>query len=175
MALNRKEKQQVIEQVSEQVSESISMVIAEYQGLTVSELSQLRNVARTTDVEVRVVKNTLARQAVADTQFSLVAEALTGQVLLGFSKSGPGDAAKVFKDFAKEHKQLKVVGISLGGDLLPASQLSAVASLPTYEEALATLMAVMQAPVTKFAQTLNAVPSKLVRTVEAVRQLKDAA
>ena len=175
MALGKTQKLQIVEEVSAQAAQAISMLAAEYSGMSVFQLTELRQSARNEGVEVRVVKNTLARRVLADTTFSKITPVLKGQVLLAFAKEGPGDAAKVFKKFVDGQYSIRVVGLSLGGDLLPGEALATVAKLPTREEALAILMATMQAPVTKLARTLNEVPGKLVRTIAAVQQQKEAA
>jgi len=124
---------------------------------------------------VRVVKNTLARKALAGTQLEVIGPTLKGPLVLAFSKDDPGAAARVIKAFAKDHDKLKATGVALGGQLLPGSALDQVASLPTREQALSMLLGVMKAPIQKLVGTLAATPSKLVRTVAAVRDQKQAA
>jgi large subunit ribosomal protein L10 len=102
-------------------------------------------------------------------------EALVGPLVLGFSQEDPGAAARLFKDYAKEHEDLKVKLVAVGGELMDASALDRLASLPTREQALSMLMATMRAPLDKFARTVNEVPGKLVRTFAAVRDQKQAA
>jgi len=122
-----------------------------------------------------VVKNTLARRAVEGTEFECLQEGLVGPLLLAFSLEEPGSAARLVKGFAKEHDKLDVKLVAFGGQMLPATDLDRLASLPTRDQALSLLMATMKAPVTKLAMTFKEVPGKLVRTVEAVRQQKEAA
>jgi len=124
---------------------------------------------------VRVVKNTLARRAVAGTSFECMGPVFKGPLVLAFSKEDPGAAARVFKAFAKDNDKLVTTALSLGGLLLAATDLDRVASLPTREQALAMLMGVMKAPIQKLVGTLAAAPSKLVRTLAAVRDQKQAA
>jgi large subunit ribosomal protein L10 len=126
-------------------------------------------------VYVRVVKNSLARKAIAGTSFECMSSVLKGPLVLAFSKDDPGAAARVVKAFAKDNDKLVATAVSLGGQLLAATALDKVASLPTREQALAQLMGVMRAPIQKLAATLAATPSKLVRTLAAVRDQKQAA
>jgi large subunit ribosomal protein L10 len=131
--------------------------------------------ARKSGVFMKVVKNTLARRAVAGTSFECMKDSLKGPLILAFSKEEPGAAARVMKDFAKDNEKLVVTAVAFGGKLLPKSDLDRLAKLPTREQAIATLMAVMKAPITKFVRTLNEPHAKLVRTVAAVRDQKQAA
>jgi large subunit ribosomal protein L10 len=150
-------------------------VAAEYRGLTVGQMTDLRAKARKSGVYVRVVKNTLARKALAGTLFESVGPKLKGPLVLAFSKDDPGAAARVVKDFAKTNEKLVATLVSLGGQVLPAKDLETVASLPTREQALSILLGTLKAPVQKFVSTLAAAPSKLVRTVAAVRDQKQGA
>lgn len=175
MALTLAEKQAVVAEVSEVASKAYSAVAAEYIGLSVGEMTELRADARKVGVYLRVVKNTLAKRAVEDTDFACMQEELTGPLILAFSQEDPGSAARVVADFAKNHDKLVVKLVSIGGKTLPASEIETLAKMPTYDEAISQLMAVMQAPVTKLARTVNEVPGKLVRTLAAVRDAKDAA
>ena len=122
-----------------------------------------------------MVKNTLARRAVNGTDYECLQDTLTGPLLLAFSQEDPGAAARVLKDFAKGNNKLVIRALSVSGQLLAASEIDRLASLPTKEQAISMLMSVMQAPIAKFARTLNEVPGKLVRTVAAVRDAKQAA
>jgi large subunit ribosomal protein L10 len=148
---------------------------AQYCGLTVEELTELRVKAHGDNVYLRVVKNTLARRALEDTDFACMRERLTGQLILAFSREDPGAAARVARDFAREHDKFEVTLLSVGGELLEPSEIDRLASLPTRDQALGMLMAVMLAPTEKFVRTLNEVPGKLVRTVAAIRDQKQQA
>jgi len=174
MALTQVEKQAVVADVSAVAEKALSAVAVEYRGLTVSELTELRAKARDTGVHVQVVKNSLARLAVKGTEFECMQDSFKGPLMLGFSQEDPGAAARLFRDFAKENENLKIVMAAVGGDTIEASEINRLANLPTRDEALAQLMAVMQAPVVKLARTLKEVPGKFVRTVEAVRQSKES-
>jgi large subunit ribosomal protein L10 len=173
--LNLEQKKAVVAEVAEVASGALSAIAAEYHGLTVEEMTDLRAKAREAGVYLRVVKNTLARRAVEDTEFACMQEGMVGPLVLAFSQADPGSAARVIKDFAKEHKALEVKLVSIGGKLLQPSDIEALAKMPTYEQSISMLMAVMKAPVEKFVRTLNEVPGKLVRTVAAVRDAKEAA
>jgi len=175
MALNFAQKEAVVAEVAEVAASAYSAVAAEYCGLTVGEMTELRAEARKAGVYLKVVKNTLARRAFEGTDFACMSEGLTGPLVLALSQDDPGSAARVIKDFAKEHDKLNVTMLAIGGDLLDKSELSTLASMPTYDEAIAQLMALMKAPVEKLARTINEVPGKLVRTVAAVKEAKEAA
>jgi large subunit ribosomal protein L10 len=138
-------------------------------------MTELRSKARKSGVYMRVVKNTLARKALAGTAFESVGPKLKGPLVLAFSKDDPGAAARVVKDFAKLNEKLVATLVSLGGQVLPGAQLEKVASLPTREQALSMLLGVMKAPIQKFVRTLAEPPAKLARTLAAVREHKQAA
>jgi large subunit ribosomal protein L10 len=173
--LNLEEKKAVVAEVAEVAGSAYSAIAAEYSGLTVGEMTELRAKARESGVYLRVVKNKLARRAFEGTDFSCMADGLVGQLILAFSQEDPGSAARVMKDFSKEHDKLVVKLVSIGGKLLEASDIDTLAKMPTYDQAVSMLMAVMKAPVEKLARTMNEVPGKLVRTVAAVRDAKEAA
>lgn len=174
MALNLEDKKALVTEVNEVASKALSVVAAEYRGLTVTQMTELRSKSRAAGVYMRVVKNTLARKAVAGTSFECLSPVLKGPLVLAFSKDDPGAAARVIKAFSKDNDKLVTTAVSLGGQLLGAKSLDQVASLPTREQALAMLMAVMKAPIQKLVGTLQATPSKLVRTLAAVRDQKQA-
>lgn len=175
MPLNLEDKKALVTEVSAVAANAVSVVAAEYRGLTVTQMTDLRAKARAQGVYMRVVKNTLARKAVAGTSFECIGPALKGPLVLAFSKEDPGAAARVIKAFAKDHDKLVATLVSLGGQLLPGKDIDRVASLPTREQALAMLMGVMRAPIQKLVGTLNAAPSKLVRTLAAVRDQRQSA
>lgn len=175
MSLTLEQKKAVVTEVAEVAATAHSALAAEYRGLTVEEMTELRVKARNEGVYMRVVKNTLAKRAIAGTEFECMSEGLVGPLILAFSQEDPGCAARVLKDFAKEHDKLQVKLVSIGGELLAATELERLASLPTRDQAISLLMAVMKAPLDKFARTLNEVPGKLVRTVAAIRDQKQGA
>lgn len=174
MAFSLAEKKAVVEDVAKAASNAISAVVADYRGLTVTEMTQLRANARASGVYLRVVRNTLLKRALIDTEFSCLNDALVGPLFLAFSQEAPSDAARMLKEFAKEHKNLEVKALSIGGILLAADQLDAVASLPTKDEAIAKLLFVLKAPVEKFVRTLVEPPAKLVRTLAAIKAKKES-
>ena len=174
MALRLEQKQQIVAEVNEVAASALSAVIADYRGLTVTEMTEMRVKARESGVYLRVVRNTLAKRAVEGTEYECLNDAFVGPTLLAFSQEDPGAAARLIKEYAKDYAELEVKALSIGGTLLNADQLDRVAKLPTLDEARSMLMSVMQAPVVKLARSLNEVPGKLVRTIAAVRDQKQA-
>jgi large subunit ribosomal protein L10 len=157
MALNIEDKKLVVEEVSAVVAEAGSVVAAEYRGLTVEQMTNLRAEARKANVQIRVVKNTLARLAVKGTKFEDMAETFTGPLVYAFSGEELGNAARVFKNFAKDNDKLVVRSLSIGEGAMGAESLATVAALPTYDEAVAKLLFVMKEPVAKLARAMVAV------------------
>jgi large subunit ribosomal protein L10 len=175
MVLKLEGKKTIVDEVATVAARSVSLIAAEYSGLTVGEFTEFRQAARKSNVAVRVVRNTLARRALQDTDFACMNEQLIGPLVLIFSQEDPAAGARLLKDFAKEHENLKVMALALGKQLLPKEQLGQLASLPTKSEAIAQMMSVMLGPVTKLVRTLAAPHTQLVRTVAAVREQKQAA
>ena len=175
MALSFAQKEIIVAEVAEVAKGAHSAVGAEYRGLTVEQMTRLRVEARKAGVYVRVVKNTLARRALQDTDFACMSEGLTGPLVLAFSQEDPGSAARVMEAFAKDHNKVEVRLVALGGKLLDPSELGNLAKMPTRDQAISLLRAVMTAPVQKLAATINEVPGKLVRTIAAIRDAKEAA
>lgn len=174
MALNLADKKTIVSEVAAVAAEAHSAVAAEYRGLGVEDLTELRMKARQGGVYLKVVKNTLAKRALENTEFDCMRDGLVGPLILAFSQEDPGSAARVIKEFGKEHDKLKVTMLSIGGQLLEASDLDRLASLPTKDQAISMLMSVMKAPVEKFVRTLAEPHGKMVRTVAAVRDQKQA-
>lgn len=177
MGLNLTSKQAVVAEVNEIASSAYALVATEYHGLTVHQMTALHAKARENGVYLRVVKNTLAKRALADTEFNAVSDKLVGPLVLAFSQEDPGSAARLWRDFFKENEKIDkgiVKFLSVSGEVMAGSELDRLAKLPTKDEAISMLMSCMRAPLDKFARTLNDVPGKLVRTVEAVRQSKAA-
>lgn len=175
MPLTLERKKAVVAELAAVARRAHAAVAAEYAGLSVAELTELRRNAREQGVYVKVVRNTLARRAFEDTGFACMREALVGPLLLAFSEEDPGSAARVVRDFSRTHDRLVVRLVSVGGRLLAPDALEVLASLPTREEALGRLLAVMKAPVEKLARTLAEPHAKLVRTLAAIRDQKQAA
>ena len=167
MALRLEDKKALVKEVNAVAGESLSAVAAEYRGLSVAEMTELRREAREAGVYMRVVKNTLARRAVEGTEFECMQETLKGPILLAFAKEDPGAAARVIKDFAKEHEALQAVSLSAGGQLMPASDLKKLADLPTLDQARAMLLGVMVAPMSQMVRTIAEPPAMLARTLSA--------
>jgi large subunit ribosomal protein L10 len=174
VSLNRQEKAVVIEEVSAEVAKAQSIVIAEYRGLDVASVTVLRKTARESGVYLRVLKNSLARRAVAGTAFEPLAEQLTGPLIYGIS-ADPVAAAKVLAGFAKSNDKLVIKAGSLPNSLLTQDGVKALATMPSREELLSKLLGTMQAPIAQFVRTLNEVPTKFARGLAAVRDQKAAA
>ena len=172
MPLNLEDKRAIVVSVNAAAAEALSAVVADYRGLSVSEMTALRVKARETGVYLKVVRNTLAKRAVEGTEYECLSDSLVGPTILAFSQADPGAAARLIKDFAKDHDALEVKALAVGGVAYGAKDIDVLAKLPTRDEALAQLMSVMQAPVAKFVRTLNEVPGKFVRTVAAVKDKK---
>ena len=175
MALNLDDKKAIVADVHETASNALSLVIADARGVNVGDLNALRKQAREANVDLRVVKNSLAKRAFEDTEFACVEQALVGPSLFGFSLEDPGAAARLFKDFAKANDKFEVKALAINGQMLAREQLDVLAKLPTLEEALGQLASVMIAPVTKLVRTFNEVPTKVTRVVAAVRDKKKEA
>jgi large subunit ribosomal protein L10 len=174
MALRLEDKKVVVAEVNAVAAKALSVVGAENRGLTVTQMTELRAKARKQGVYLRVVKNTLARKAVAGTPFECIAPSLKGPIVLAFSNDDPGAAARIVKAFAKDNEKLVTTLISLGGQLLKPADIDRVASMPTRAQALSQLLGVLKAPIAKFVGTLAAPNSKLVRTLAAVLEAKKA-
>jgi large subunit ribosomal protein L10 len=175
VALGLAAKKEIVAEVTDVASQALSIAVAEYRGMEVSELTELRVKAREQGVYVKVIRNTLAKRALAESKFADIDEALTGPLIYGFSMEAPGGVARLFKDIQKENDNFKVTALSIGSGLITADRIDAVASLPTRDEALAKLLATFKAPVGKFVQTLNEVPTKYVRVLAAIKDQKEAA
>jgi large subunit ribosomal protein L10 len=167
MALRLEDKKILVKEVNAVAGDSLTAVAAEYRGLTVAEMTELRKEARNAGVYMRVIKNTLARRAVEGTEFECMQDTLKGPILLAFSKDDPGAAARVIKDFAKKHDALQAVSLAVGGAVLPASDLSTLASLPTLDQARAMLLGVFMAPMNQLVRTLAEPSGMLARTLNA--------
>lgn len=172
MALKLEDKKVVVAEVNAVASKALSVVAAENRGLTVSQMTDLRSKARKEGVYLRVVKNTLARKAVAGTSFECIAPALKGPIVLAFSNDDPGAAARIVKAFSKDNEKLVTTLLSLGGQVLKAQDIDKVASLPTRAQSLARMLGVLKAPIGKLVGTLQAPHAKLVRTLAALAEAK---
>ena len=176
MALNLEQKKEVVAELANVASKAHSLVAAEYSGLSVGQLTDLRAKARQSGVYLKVAKNTLVSRAVEGTEFECVKDALVGPMLYAFSKEDPGAAGRLIRDFAKANERLKAKLVAMGGQMYPASHVDRLASLPTRDQALAMLLGLMKAPIEKFVRTLIEPAALVTRAVAAVRdQKKEAA
>jgi len=174
LSLNLEQKKAVVAEVSAQVDKAQAIIVAEYRGLGVGVMTDLRAKARKAGVYLRVLKNTLVRRAVKDTPFDKLAEKMTGPLVYSIS-SDPVASAKVLNDFAKANERFVIKAGGLPNSVISAKEVTALANMPSREALLATLLGTMQAPVAKFVQTLNEVPGRFVRTLAAVRDQKEKA
>ena len=172
MSLNLEGKKEVVAEVAAKIATAQAVVLAEYRGLPVEAITVLRKQARASGVYLRVLKNTLARRAVQGTPFEKLADQMVGPLAYGISED-PVSAAKVLQAYAKGNDKLVIKGGAMPHQMLSAKEVMALASLPSREQLLASLMGTMNAPITKFVRTLNEVPSKFVRTLAAVRDAKE--
>lgn len=161
--LKLKDKQEIVTQVKSSVDKAQSIALADARGVSSNSMTQLRKRARSEGVEIRMVRNTLIKQAFADTSFDCLSEHCVGPTLVAFSIEHPGAAARIFKDFAKDEKDFEVKALCFEGELIDAKDIDRLASLPTYDEAIAKLMSVMK----------EAAAGKLVRTLAALREQKE--
>lgn len=174
MALNLEQKKEVVAELANVAASAHSLVAAEYAGLSVAQLTELRVKARQSGVYLRVAKNTLVSRAVVGTDFECVKDALTGPMLYAFSQEDPGAAGRLIKDFAKGNDKLKARLVAIGGQMYPATHVDTLAALPTREQALSMLLRVMKAPIERLVRTLNEPAAMVTRAVAAVRDGKQA-
>ncbi len=174
MALRLDDKKALVAEVNAVAATAHSVVVSEYRGLTVTQLTAFRAKARDAGVYVRVVKNSLARRAIAGTQFECVGDSLKGPLILAFSKDDPGAAARLVKSFAKDNDKLVPTALSLGGVSLAAQDLDKVANLPTLDVARAMLLGTLQAPASQLVRTIAEPHTMLVRALAAVKDKREA-
>ncbi|MBS7456592.1 50S ribosomal protein L10 [Coralloluteibacterium stylophorae] len=175
MALNLSQKQEVVAELADVASSAHSLVVSEYAGLTVGQLTDMRKKARSEGVYLKVAKNTLVSRAVQGTDYQCVADALTGPLVYAFSKEDPGAAGRLIKEFVKGNDKLKPKLVSIGGQMYPASHVDVLASLPTREQALGMLVNVLAQPATMLARVLAEPASQVARVVARVGEQKEAA
>lgn len=168
MSLNLEEKKAVVAEVAAQVAGAQTVVVAEYRGVTVEDMTRLRVNARKEGVYLRVLKNTLVRRAITDTPFAGIADQLVGPLAYGISQD-PVAAAKVMHEFAKSNEKFVVKAGAMPNFVMSAKDVGNLASMPSREELLSKLLGTMQAPIAQFVRTLNEVPTKFVRGLAAVR------
>ncbi|MFY7697609.1 MAG: 50S ribosomal protein L10 [Legionella sp.] len=172
MTLTLAAKKAVVEEVTTVASKAISAVVADYRGLTVNQMTQLRMKARKNGVYLRIVPNTLTRRAFEKTEFSCLNEHLVGPLFIALSLESPGDAARLLKEYSKTYDKLEIKALSVGGKAFGIEHLDTIASLPTRNEAIAKLLYVMKAPIEKFVRTLAEPQAKLVRALAAIKEQK---
>ena len=176
MPMRIDDKKVAVDDLQEVANKAVSAVAADYHGASVSELTNLRKEARESEVHLKVIRNTLAKKALSNTKFSCFEDLLVGPTMLAFSLGeDPTSAAKLVNNFTKVNKNFQVKGISLGDTLLELSKLSALANMPSREQALSQLAGMLNAPMNQFVSILNQVPSTLVRTLQAVKEQKEQA
>lgn len=163
MALRLEDKKAIVAEVNVAATAALSAVVADSRGVTVGAMNELRAKARANGVYLRVVRNTLARKALEGTSFACLTELFTGPTILAFSNEHPGAAARLIKDFAKANDKFEVKGLAFEGEFISPAQIDRLATLPTYDEAIAKLMATMK----------EAAAGKLVRTLAAIRDQKE--
>lgn len=171
MSLNLDEKKAIVAEVSAQVANAKAIIIAEYRGMEVGQMTQLRAKTRESGVYFRVIKNSLVRRAVAETPYAELAKHMVGPLVYGIS-ADPVAAAKVLHEFSRDNEKLVIKVGALGEHVMSVTEIVALASLPSREELLARLLGTMQAPVAKFVQTLNEVPTRFVRGLAMIRDSK---
>lgn len=173
MSLNLEDKKAVVAEIAVQVSSAQAIIMAENRGLPVAAFTKLRKQARDNGVYLKVLKNTLVRRAVADSPFSGLADQMSGPLTYGMGKD-PVAVAKVLNDFAKGNDKFVIMAGGMPNSVMTAKEVTALASLPSRDQLIAMLMGTMQAPITKFVQTLNEVPARFARTLAAVRDKQAA-
>lgn len=175
MSMNIEQKKAIVTEVAEIAGNAPTAIAAEYIGLNVAEMTELRRSARAAGVYLKVVRNTLARRALEGTKFDCMREELTGPLLLAFSNEEPGSAAKIIRDFSKSNEKLVVKLISLDGKLLAASDLERVANIPSLEQARSMLLGLLQAPMGKFLRLVSEPEAKFARLLAARRDQQQVA
>ena len=173
MGLNLEQKQAVVSEIAAQLGKAQAVIVAEYRGLDVGAVTDLRAKARKSGLYLRVLKNTLARRAVKGTPFEKLSDQMSGPLMYGIAQD-PVAGAKVLAAFAKDNEKFVIKGGVMANSLMSVKDVKALATLPSREELLAKLLGTMQAPVAKFVQTLNEVPGRFVRTLAAVRDKQAA-
>ncbi|MBJ6981214.1 MULTISPECIES: 50S ribosomal protein L10 [unclassified Luteimonas] len=174
MALNLNQKKEVVAELAEVASKAHSLVAAEYAGLTVEQLTNMRKKARVEGVFLKVAKNTLVSRAVEDTDYAVVKDELTGPLLFAFSQEDPGAAGRLIKEFAKANDKLKPRLVAMGGQMYPGSHVDVLAALPTRDQALSMLLSVMVQPATMLVRVLAEPATQVARATSAVGQQKAA-
>ncbi len=174
MGLNLEEKKAVVADVSAHVAEAQAIVIAEYRGLSVGSMTQLRAKARESGIYFRVLKNTLARRAIDGTPFSGLSDQMVGPLAYGIGRD-PVAAAKVLYEFSKSNDKFVIKAGAMPNLIMSSKDIASLAALPSRNELISKLLGTMQAPIATFVRTLNEVPTRFVRGLAAVRDKREAA
>lgn len=175
MSLTLEQKKRVVAEVNEIAANAQTAIAAEYLGLSVAAMTELRAVARAQGVQVRVVKNSLAKRAIEGTDFECLSDSLTGPLLLVFSSDDPGAGARIIRDFAKTNNRLVTTAIAFAGEVRPPEDLKLLADMPTLDEARAQLLSALNAPATQLVRTLAEPAGQFVRVIAAYRDQQQAA
>ena len=173
MPLRIEDKQRLVQELNAIASSSIAGAVADFSGLNVTEITELRTKARESGVYLKVVKNTLSKRAFSDTSFECLVENLKGPIIIALSKDDLASPARLFKDFSKDYQQLKTVSLAIDGNIFPASDLERIAQLPTKQEAYSIIVRLLQAPIEKAVRTLKEIPTKFTRMAVAVKDNKE--
>jgi len=173
MPLNLEAKKNLVKEVSEVLTNAETILTADYRGLTANQLNEFRKISRHPGIYIKVVKNNMLKMALKDSEFSVLSDKIVGPRILAVSNDSPGEFAKLIKTFIDNNENIELKSLAYKGEELDISEIKKLASLPTYDEAIAMLMSVMQAPLQKLMATMNAVPTKIVRTLDAIKQSKD--
>jgi large subunit ribosomal protein L10 len=174
LGLNLEQKQAMVAEIAAKLAAAQAVIVAEYRGLNVGRVTQLRARAKKSGLYLRVLKNTLARRAVKGTPFEKLADKMVGPLMYGIA-ADPVAGAKVLSEFAKENEQFVIRGGAMPNTVMSDKDIKALALLPSREELLSKLMGTMQAPVAKLVRTMNEVPGRFVRTLAAYRDSKEKA
>tara|TARA_B100001029_G_scaffold138785_1_gene118014 strand:+ start:1111 stop:1632 length:522 start_codon:yes stop_codon:yes gene_type:complete len=173
MPLNLEQKKDLVKEVVGILGTADTILTADYRGLTANQLNEFRKIARSPGIYIKIVKNNMLKMALNDSEYSSISEKITGPQILATSSDNPGEFAKLVKSFIDDHENIELKSLAYKGKELDLSEIKKLASLPTYEEAISMLMSVMQAPIQKLMSTMNEVPTKMVRTLDAVKQSKN--
>ena len=172
MPLRIEDKQRLVQELNTIASSSVAGAIADFSGLNVTEITELRTKARESGVYLKVVKNTLSKRAFSDTSFECLVENLKGPIIIALSKDDLASPARLFKNFSKDYEQLKTVSLAIDGNTFPASELNRIAKLPTKQEAYSMIVRLLKAPIEKAVRTLIEIPSKFTRITVAIKDNK---
>ena len=173
MPLNLEQKKDLVKEVSNILADADTILTADYRGLTAIQLGEFRKIARKPGIHIKIVKNNMLKMALKDSEYSSVIEKISGHQILATSSDSPGEFAKLVKDFIDNHENIELKSLAYKGNELDLTEIKKLASLPTYDEAISMLMSIMQAPIQKLMATMVAVPTKMVRTLDAVKGSKN--